>query len=228
MAKIESTYDYSRFKFYKFNRNVTTVKRLVKSIKEKDFTPIRPILVNREGYIIDGQHRFEACRMLKKPIYYLVCETDCPEKMMTTLNTVVRGWRMDEWLNYYANRPGYDVYKKLRRLMDENKISSLSNAIVMFSQGQTNATQFKAGKLKDKSEYFIPIANFIHSVTLPAKTLGYRPFIVALKNIFVKYYNTDGGKRKIAKLQQKIAAMSDYRSAEDYEMAMERFIKLRR
>ena len=69
---IHITKNYNDFKFVKGNRaiNYTHVNNLVDSIKEKDLQ--MPIIVDEKMNIIDGQHRFEAYRLLKKrcSLYY--------------------------------------------------------------------------------------------------------------------------------------------------------------
>ena len=145
---------------------------------------------------------------------------------MVSLNTTGNYWRIEEWFNYYVNER-YEPYVKLQALMKEYNYNHLSNAIVIFSQGSINAQDFKQGKLKDKSEFFRPMMEFLKGLEMPFGKTTYRPFIVALKNIFAKYYYEPRGKQKIEKLRKKIIAIPSYRGCEDYERAMENYIKMR-
>ena len=63
------TYDYSLFKFIDCNRNVSHIKKLKESIESIDLTMHYPIIVNDNMEIVDGQPRFEVCKLIGKPIY---------------------------------------------------------------------------------------------------------------------------------------------------------------
>jgi len=70
-----STNEYSLFKKVKGNRKITErkVTSIIKSYEKGiNLFPYCPVLVNKEMYIIDGQHRFEACKRLKLLIYYVI------------------------------------------------------------------------------------------------------------------------------------------------------------
>lgn len=70
--EIQKTTDYKLFKKLDGNRDVKKTNALVKSIREFDLTMYSPIIVSVDFRIIDGQHRFAACRELGLPIYYIV------------------------------------------------------------------------------------------------------------------------------------------------------------
>ena len=59
--EIYKTTNYSIFSFLQGNRSVSKKNSLVKSIQKIDLTMYKPILVDSEFRIIDGQHRFFAC-----------------------------------------------------------------------------------------------------------------------------------------------------------------------
>ena len=76
--KTLSTRNYSKFSYMpKGNRDIweAHVKQIARKITAVDLTLIAPVICHRKGkkyFIIDGQHRFEACKRLNKPIYYVV------------------------------------------------------------------------------------------------------------------------------------------------------------
>lgn len=74
MPQIKYTSNYSRFKHLNGNRNIVEphLRRLIKSIQENGWLENSPVLVNQKYEIIDGQHRFEACKTLGLPIEYMV------------------------------------------------------------------------------------------------------------------------------------------------------------
>ena len=71
-TQIHSTSDYSIFKILKGNRAVSElhVRRLAEAIKEKDLQI--PIIVDDNLYILDGQHRLEAYKIVGNPVPYII------------------------------------------------------------------------------------------------------------------------------------------------------------
>ncbi len=64
--------DYEKFSILEQNRVVNDkhVNELVVSIQNSG--QLTPIIINEKFEIIDGQHRFDACRILKIPVMYLI------------------------------------------------------------------------------------------------------------------------------------------------------------
>ena len=71
----KETTEYSIFKHLDYNRPVMTetaqFKKLKNNIQEKGYL-ISPVICNERGYIIDGQHRVEACKQLGIPVPYVI------------------------------------------------------------------------------------------------------------------------------------------------------------
>ena len=69
--QVMKTNDYTIFSQIKGNRfiNKSHLNRIKQSIKE-EYLEV-PIIVNEKYEIIDGPHRFEAVKELKKPIYFI-------------------------------------------------------------------------------------------------------------------------------------------------------------
>jgi ParB-like chromosome segregation protein Spo0J len=57
--KIIESNDLDQFKFFDNNRNIFTpqVAKLVESMRQNGFLRTNPITVNKDKYVIDGQHR---------------------------------------------------------------------------------------------------------------------------------------------------------------------------
>lgn len=155
-TKIQTTSDYDKFNFRKTNRPVSRayVSDLVKSISKNNLTANFPVLVNERFEIIDGQHRFMACVDLGLPIHYTVVETSgnrITDEIMVDINTHQRTWRLDEFVNMYAQR-GIQSYIDVKNCMDEYKVGA-SNAFAIVSNGEKNnsniirAGKFKSGKI---------------------------------------------------------------------------------
>ena len=104
--EIKVTRDYSLFKKLDGNRDVRKKNALVKSIKEFDLTMYSPIIVSDDFRIVDGQHRFEACKELNLPIYFIVMPTENAEKAMIILNKCQSQWRNEEFFQYNVKKVG--------------------------------------------------------------------------------------------------------------------------
>jgi len=70
--KIYETMQYEIFSFVDGNRELNSgkVNQLTAEIKKNGL--LMPIMVNNAYQIIDGQHRFHACKLAKVPVQYFV------------------------------------------------------------------------------------------------------------------------------------------------------------
>lgn len=118
--QVLSTNDYGMFKTLGGNRNVNKlhVNRLKESFKTAYL--LNPILINQENQIIDGQHRFEAAKDLGLPINYIICN-DYGIKEVQLLNTNMKNWNKEDYLNAYCNLnfPEYIKFKKFMNRFPE-------------------------------------------------------------------------------------------------------------
>nr|DAP15673.1 MAG TPA: hypothetical protein [Caudoviricetes sp.] len=130
--EIQKTTDYKLFKKLDGNRDVKRTNALVKSILEFDLTMYSPIIVSEDFRIIDGQHRFVACRELGLPIYFVVMRNENIEKAMIVLNKCQSQWRNSEFFQYNVQKKG-SIYAELKEYIDKNKIN-LSYAVILFPQ----------------------------------------------------------------------------------------------
>lgn len=209
------TGDYSRFKFFKFNRTAGSNKSIGRSIDLVDMTKCCPIIVTPDYYIIDGQNRFIECKKKGKPIYYVVYNGDA-EAAMIALNTATRVWRQEEWLHYYVAK-SYPNYVAMKMLMDKHNVA-ISNAILLFSRHSTNAADFKKGKLKDESRLLEVVVDFIKRVIVPKDVRWQRPFVSAVMDFIYEHENEP---KKIKRLEKRITSVVKYARIEDYRNAFE-------
>ena len=218
VKEIFKSYDYEKFKFLECNRTVKKTFTLEKSIKEIDITDCCPIIVNKDFYIIDGQHRFTICKNLGRPIYYVVFNGDA-ELAMVNLNISVSLWRQEEWLEYYCGKSN-PVYMALRDFMAKYPKLGISNAILIFSAERTNAKTFKAGRLVDNNPRKEEMANFIYNCNVPFAF--YRPLVSAIVHFMESHSDND-----IRKLQKGIICVPCFSKAESFLTAFENIISKR-
>ena len=145
MQELKSTTDYDRFLFRKDNRaaiNKTHVQRLANSIKSRNLLELRPITVNSDMEVIDGQHRLLAAKQLGVPIYY-VQEASLTPKDVIALN-VAQNWRSMDYLNYYCQND-YHEYKKLAEFMRTNNLTIKVALNITMGQSHENHDKFRSG-----------------------------------------------------------------------------------
>lgn len=147
------TSDYSLFKQLDGNRNVNqaNLKRLKRSI-EIELLQI-PIIVNENLQIIDGQHRFQVCKDLKKPIYYIIIKGYGLNEVHK-LNAISKKWSFDDYLDGYANM-GYVDYQKTKQFKNYYGFGHMETMSLLLGYaglaGGADRNIFFNGKFKIKS-----------------------------------------------------------------------------
>lgn len=191
--KILVTKDYDRFKFRDDNRKVTGkhVAQMVDSISRYDNTHLKPIIVNQDMEVIDGQNRFFALMELQKPIYYVIDYDYVPEKMIL-LNSVQKNWKNEDYMRFWIEH-GSQEYQELERIHLETEVKHVC-LYLWFSVNMNDHKGFKEGKFKiDRSielnEAFQNMLKFIDLITdneTQKKALKNRKsFTVSCKRFFM-------------------------------------------
>lgn len=146
-TKIEVSKDYDKFKFVHGNRPVDErhVKKLVNSMKE-NYIPT-PIIINKKNEIVDGQHRYLACKQLGLDVYYYRNEINLTG--LRQINQHSKNWTLDDFLDSYVqleNRTDkvgpYTIFKHFK------KTTRFPNAVclMMLTDNRgAHTEQFKQG-----------------------------------------------------------------------------------
>lgn len=127
------TTDYDKFKFLDTNRFIDkkNLSKLMRSIDEQQLHI--DIIVNENFEIIDGQHRFLACKELKKPIFYKIEEGYTIEEVIRA-NTAMATWTKKDFLDSFA-KEGLEEYIKFANLVHAYSIT-VHDLLDMFSHVQ--------------------------------------------------------------------------------------------
>ncbi len=187
---ILSTMDYDIFKKHEANRTTdkNNLKKLVTSLSKRNLLALRPILVNKEMEIIDGQHRLLAAKSLQIPIFYQI-QDDSETNDIITLNANQRRWIMTDYLNYFVHQ-NLEEYIKIDNYMKKNKLS-LNTCLTLFNQGGgTYFAAFRIGKYKfpenmdtieERLLQIHAVQSFLHQKLIGDKKYIYFPtFVKAL------------------------------------------------
>lgn len=202
---------YNSFGNMTENRDVkqSHVNKLVESIKNKDMLRYNPILVNDSMDIIDGQHRLEAARKLKKPIYYITAR-DLNSNDMQTLNNVSKHWSLSDYVESYVIKGNKDyIYLK-----DFSKSYGLTLTISMYLLGDNSGracSNVKTGNFKAKNKASaVEIASFISGLNSTFSHYKQRTFIYSMISVWKKTFCKDRLKSVLDRGVKKCATKSDY------------------
>ena len=206
---VYKTTEYDLFVKMLANRDLRNyhVTNLKKSHSEKQIEI--PITVNELYQIIDGQHRFEACKGLGLPVYYIVIPGLGLEDVQR-LNSDSKNWSLTERCKSFCDR-GFKEYLKYREFKSEFKFND--NETIAMLEGTSNSKQtrnlwakFAAGKFKVK-DLSMARENAQKIIQIREYYDGYkrRSFVFAMLICFEhKGYDHDVFMKKISKQSGKL------------------------
>lgn len=125
---VYQTDDYSLFKFLDGNRmlNKNKIEKIIREIKSgNDILDEVPILVNENKNhldIVDGQHRFEVAKQLKRHVHYTIKQAKMSLYNVAKVNSNTENWRGVDYINAYS-KAGNDSYVKLGAFTRKYRIS---------------------------------------------------------------------------------------------------------
>jgi hypothetical protein len=202
--KVYRTNDHTRFKKINGNRAVNKLhlNRLIESIKNNDLTHAVPIVVNEQFEIIDGQHRFDACLFLNKPIYYIIVQGSLKEVQILNQNS--SNWKSEDYIEGYCdlNMTEYIWFKDFWKT---NKISCEAAGCISLNLPHDKVGNIiKSGYLKisDKDDAIIRV-NYFHQYRKVYDGAYTRLFV----NAIIMIEKIDGFSHE--KLLHKLAYQSD-------------------
>lgn len=142
--------NYDMFRFMEGNRqiNSTNLNQIISSMREKQL--IIPITVNEKFEIIDGQHRFSACKYLHLPIYFIIENGYNIEDVIRANVNGGRKWFDGDYLNKYCLLKD-ERYLDIKKIIKDFNIS-INDFIKILSSIQNKKTtvikrEFREGKI---------------------------------------------------------------------------------
>lgn len=152
---VRKTNCYSRFKFVNGNREIKNIDKnasVKQSIIEHGYYRL-PILVNEKYEIIEGQHRFQACKELGLPIFYII-QNGLTAEDCAPINSYRKNWVIKDYVHLYASEDiGYRYFELLTDRFGF-KPSVVFTAMGKTSEGSYANTTIKKGLVEcDEKEY---------------------------------------------------------------------------
>lgn len=193
MNKVQQTKDYTIFKTLTGNRGVDSkhVSRLQRLLlKRGNLTPQFPVVINRHGEVIDGQHRLEALKNLGWEVFYTI-QDNLNLEDVRAINIGHRNWGWRDYAESYAALGNQD-YARFLKLADEFK--KPYNILLLFCGSgtlaggghKTDKVGFKDGELKLSYEKYVQAQEMLGQAAVIQDTVGIhdRAFVAALYRVF--------------------------------------------
>lgn len=143
--EIYATKEYDKFKRVTGNRKLDKghVFELTQAISRHNLLDKFPVLVTKDNYLLDGQHRIAVAKANKLSFYVLTLDMHLEDEVVASINSVQRAWKIIDYINFYAER-GNEQYIFLNETSGEYGITP-ANLIALIKGGSTN--NLKYGKL---------------------------------------------------------------------------------
>lgn len=147
MMQIKQSYDYDKFVLISKNRQIyrAHVEKLKRSIQFNNMLHMKPIMVNENWEVMDGQHRLSAAQELGVPIYY-VMDASVKEADIIPINNTMKVWTLIDYYTYYSNS-NCPEYLKIKELAAELNMP-LADVIAHVAGNGRRSVSFKAGEFK--------------------------------------------------------------------------------
>jgi hypothetical protein len=221
---IHKTRDFDKFKFIDGNRKIIKphLLSLIKSIEDNGYL-FGIIVVNGAFEIIDGQHRFKACKQLDIPFYYVIKKNYGLDEVHT-LNQLTKNWTMDQFMNSYADM-GYREYQMYKFFKEKYNFGHAECMSLL-----SGSTYRVAGPAVKKFKHgFFKVTNLTGATNIAEHVYEFAPyyegfrrrcFIFALTRMSkVKDYDR---KQMIQKVKFQSAKLIDQVSTKDYLLVLEK------
>jgi hypothetical protein len=227
---IQSTTNYNKFKCFDSNREVNKghLKRLKESITTKNLLYLFPIVVNKNWFVVDGQHRLHAATELGLEVFYII-DNDVTQADIAMVNNNRKGWAAKDYIKFYKNE-GHEAYERLDKLLTSYPLSIICAIRLMkagtslyWSGGGYDSRDMKTGNIGCDNYH---TAKSVCEILKPLKEIvryAYRPdFVLELKRLFVdNKLNPEETKQKLVNGAHLFPDESAY-----YDPAATRVLKL--
>jgi len=199
LMQLRETKDYSEFTYYPFNRTIDKKKvAKLKTSISKTGQLINPIIVDQQGNVIDGQHRLEALKDMKMPVWYVIRKINGSIiKELIETNNVLDKWKQIDFCKTYADIGN----KEYRYILDahysweKNFNRDIPFGRIVFAYTNSEGPKFKEGGavyLKEQGDNIMDVFYELDKIYDDRNILHYNN-IRSLKKLQLKnkHFNCD-------------------------------------
>ena len=152
--------DFDMLEYNRDKKSNAHARKIAKSMKRLGKNWI-PIIISKDGIVIDGQHRYMAYKMLKEQgdktvkLLYIISDLSYEEAryavqdVISTVNTESKNWRMADWVSFHAHeKKDYKDLLELRELYPQFHLSALASLSALSSGGGSLTQTIRSGSFK--------------------------------------------------------------------------------
>lgn len=179
---IFETKEYDKINQLEGNRKIliNNVKNIKKSIKENGYKKSKPISIDNNLNVIDGQHRKQACEELNIGVPFVI-ENEHNNSLILTqsLNTNQKNWSLIDYVRSYASL-GKKDYIIFLKILKEEEISASTLVWLLYKSRNGEAQdKIKKGKLICTELHALKISQTLSKVkeirkVIPEKSIQYK------------------------------------------------------
>lgn len=98
-----------------------------------EYKPIEVRVIKDKLAILDGQNRFHICKILKRPVYYILVKEEKEMHEIARVNSNVEKWSQQNFINCYITK-GNKNYQILQQFVEEYGIN-IGTSINLLTNG---------------------------------------------------------------------------------------------
>lgn len=162
--KVYQSKEFRRFAKVTGNRRIVSgkLKKMITAIEAgQNYLADFPILttLSKDGKlnILDGQHRFEAAKATKNPVYYLVRQELQLDKI-AQVNSMQEKWKSADFIACYIER-GNQHYRELQDFQDTYSFP-LGTALTLLYYGVTGSPTVNASGAREELKHIFQCGEF--------------------------------------------------------------------
>lgn len=241
VCNVYKTTDYDKFKLLQGNRrvNLHNLRRIKDSLASVQLMTV--VIVNSRFEIIDGQHRYLACKELSLPVYYLMCE-DYGLKEVQVLNSNSSNWRKEDYLKSYCDL-GRKEYLRFREFQEMFPEFPFMGCLALLTKGVNTRGKQRQVKVNNKSiktfeksfeNGFFKITDWDFAVKSAEKIMAIKPYYDGFKRqnfiiAMIQCFKIDDFSFStfMTKLSYQSVALQDCTSMDQYKTLIEEIYNYR-
>jgi len=225
MIQIQKTTNFSMFKKMEGNRHLDRYhfKRLKLAIEKDNQLSVHPIIVNKDFFVIDGQHRLQAAQELDLEIFYIQSDT-VTDLHVIDGNVNQKCFEVENYIDYFAVKERNQIYIELKGMLKSTGLKPKALLTLILGTVSPSILEFlKTGKFRfPDNEIPCEIMNFYFDFLAYVKDKRLKPISMFTNHNFTKalrwIFKTNGFESSIffKKLDIKWFDLKPQRCAEDW------------
>lgn len=225
MSEIAKTTEYEIFKKMDGNRHLDRyhLKKLRSAIEQDNQLNVHPIIVNKDFYVIDGQHRLEVAKQLNCEIFYIKSDT-VTDLHVIHGNVNQKSFDVENYIDYFAIKEKKKEYIQLKEMLKSSGLKPKALLTLILGVVSPSILEFlKTGKFQFPiSQDPLEVLNFYFDFSAYVKDKRIRPHSMFTNHNFTRalrwIYKTSGFDSGIffKKLDMRWFDLKPQRSAEEW------------